>query len=63
MNKLLFIFLIVIFSFCSCEKSTNNCSNLIQGASIVNFPMDSYGINEIEVFDDELQINVTYGGG
>ena len=25
--------------------------------------MDLYGVNEIEVFDDELQINVTYGGG
>ena len=63
MQKLLFIFLFVIFSFCSCEKTTNNCPDLIQGASIVDFPMDLYGVNEIELFDDELQINVTYGGG
>ena len=63
MKKLLFIFLIVIFSFHSCEKTTNNCPDIIQGASIVDFPMDLYEVNEIEVFGDELQINVTYGGG
>ena len=63
MQKLLFIFLVVIFSFCSCEKTTNNCPDLIQGASIVDFPMDLYGVNELEVIGDELHINITYGGG
>lgn len=63
MKKLLFIFSYVIFSFYSCKKTTHNCPGIIQGASIVDFPMDLYEVNEIEVFGDELQINVAYGGG
>ena len=49
--------------FFSCEKQTNNCPDLIQGVSITDFPIDLYGVNEVKVVNDELQINVNYGGG
>ena len=63
MKKLLYILIFVPFAFYSCEKKTNNCPDLIQSVSIADFPMDFYGVNEIQVFDDELRINVNYGGG
>tara|TARA_Y100000385_G_scaffold223425_1_gene233548 strand:- start:3 stop:401 length:399 start_codon:yes stop_codon:yes gene_type:complete len=63
MKKLLYILIFVPFAFYSCEKTTNNCPNLIQSVSIADFPIDLYGVNEIQVFDDELRINVNYGGG
>jgi|TARA_B110000908_G_C9974218_1_gene322570 hypothetical protein len=63
MKKLLYILIFVPFAFYSCEKTTNNCPDLIQSVSIADFPMDFYGVNEIQVFDDELRINVNYGGG
>lgn len=63
MQKLFFIIPFFIFTFCSCEKTKNNCPDLIQGVSVVDFPMDLYGVNEVVVSDDELQINVNYGGG
>ena len=64
MQKLLFILLFLpLFSLYSCEKQTNNCPDLIQSVQIEDFPMDLYGVNEVEVLDDELRINVNYGGG
>ena len=63
MKKLIYILIFISFAFYSCEKTTNNCPNLIQSISIADFPMDLYGVNEVLVFDDELRINVNYGGG
>ena len=57
---LLFVF---IFCICSCDKQTSNCPSLIQNVSTSDFPMDLYGINEIEIIEDQLLINVSYGGG
>ena len=67
MNKLFFLltFLILIYSS-SCEKTANSsmsCPDLIQNVSLSDFPMDMYGINEISLVEDELFINVNYGGG
>ena len=66
MNKLFFLltFLILIYSS-SCEKTANSsmsCPDLIQNVSLSDFPMDMYGINEISLVEDELFINVNYGG-
>ena len=47
----------------SCERQTNNCLDLIQSSSIAGFPMDLYGVNDVEVIGEELHINVNYGGG
>ena len=63
MKKQLFVLIFFSFSFFSCEKTTNNCPDLIQGVSISNFSMDLYGVNEVQVFEDELRISVNYGGG
>ena len=53
--------------FCSCEKQTNitsnQCPDLIQNVITDDFPMDSYGVNKVEVIEEELHVNVTYGGG
>ena len=45
------------------ENINPNCSNVIQSASVVDFTMDLYGVNELEVIGDELHINITYVGG
>tara|TARA_B100001093_G_scaffold501722_1_gene553757 strand:- start:1915 stop:2313 length:399 start_codon:yes stop_codon:yes gene_type:complete len=63
MKKLFNILLLLPLAFFSCEKITNNCPDLITSNSISNFPMDLYGVNQVEVFYDELRINVNYGGG
>ena len=64
MKKLLYLLLfLLLFSFYSCEKQSNICPDIIQSVSIADFPMDLYGVNEVQVFDDELRINVNYGGG
>jgi len=64
MQKTLFILLFIpLFSLYSCEKQTNNCPDLIQSVPIADFPMDFYGVNEVEVLGEQLLINVTYGGG
>jgi len=48
----------------SCEKSSiNSCPDVIENVNFTDFPMDEFGVNEIEVTEDELLINVTYGGG
>ena len=48
----------------SCEKSSiNSCPDVIENVNLTDFPMDEFGVNEIEVTEDELLINVTYGGG
>ena len=56
-----------ILYFCSCEKQTNTastqCVDLIQNGIIADFPMDPYGVNEIEVIEQDLHVNVSYGGG
>tara|TARA_B100000900_G_scaffold407951_1_gene421469 strand:- start:696 stop:1097 length:402 start_codon:yes stop_codon:yes gene_type:complete len=63
MKKLLYVLIFFSFSFFSCEKTTNNCPDLIQGVSISDFSMDLYGVNEVQVFENELRISVNYGGG
>jgi len=61
---LTFLIFISILIHYSCEKSTSNsCSDLIKNVSLLDYPMDSYGINEIEVSENQLLINVSYGGG
>ena len=57
---LLFISILCVFS---CNRQTNNCPSLIPNVSTSDFPMDSYGVNEIEIVEDQLLINVSYGGG
>ena len=63
MKKQLYVLIFFSFSFFSCEKTINNCPDLIQGVSISDFSMDLYGVNEVQVFEDELRISVNYGGG
>ena len=63
MKKQLYVIIFFSFYFFSCEKTTNNCPDLIQGVSISDFSMDLYGVNEVQVFEDELRISVNYGGG
>ena len=59
-QTLLFVSMLCI---CSCDKQTSNCPSLIQNVSPSDFPMDLYGINEIEIVENQLLINVSYGGG
>ena len=63
MKKQLYVLIFFSFSFFSCEKTTNNCPDLIQGVSISDFSMDLYGVNKVQVFEDELRISINYGGG
>ena len=65
MQKVLYTFLyILLLFFVSCEKSSINfCPDVIEGVNLTDFPMDEFGVNEIELIEDELLINVTYGGG
>ena len=65
MQKILFTILCtLIFFISSCEKSSiNSCPSVIENVNLTDFPMDEYGVNEIEVIEDQLFINVTYGGG
>ena len=65
MQKITYIFLCsLIFLAVSCEKSSiNSCPDVIENVNLTNFPMDGFGVNEIEVTEDELLISVTYGGG
>ena len=44
MKKRLYVLIYFPFSFYSCEKTTNNCPDLIQGVSISDFSMDLYGV-------------------
>lgn len=61
MQRLLIVFLFVIFY--SCEKITSNCKGILQTNSIVDFQIDLFAINDVQVTEDELRINVSYGGG
>ena len=68
MKKAIHILLFAhLLYFCSCEKQTNitsnQCPDLIQNVITDDFPMDSYGVNKVEVIEEELHVNVTYGGG
>ena len=68
MKKLfLTLTLFILFIISSCEKQNNTvnttCPNLIQNVTLNDFPMDFYGVNEVEVIEEELHINVSYGGG
>jgi|TARA_B110000090_G_scaffold114209_1_gene127420 hypothetical protein len=68
MKKLfLTLTLFILFIISSCEKQNNTvnttCPNLIQNVTLNDFPMDFYGVNEVEVVGEQLLINVTYGGG
>ena len=65
MQKVLHTLLYTLFLFfVSCEKSSvNSCPYVIKDANLTDFPMDEFGVNEIEVTEDQVIINVTYGGG
>ena len=65
MQKILYTILCIQILFVSsCEKSSvNSCPNVIEDVNLTDFPMDEFGVNEIEVTEDHLFINVTYGGG
>ena len=65
MQKVLYTFLyILLLFFVSCEKSSINfCPNVIEGFNLTDFPMDEYGVNQIDMTKNQLLINVTYGGG
>ena len=65
MLKIIYTFLFsLILLAVSCEKSSiNSCPDVIENVNLTDFPMDEFGVNEIEVTEDELLINVTYGGG
>ena len=65
-KPLLILLLFSLFFTSSCEKesnSINSCPDLIQNVNLEDFPMDIYGINEIVLDENELFINVNYGGG
>ena len=65
-KSLLILIFPPLFFFSSCEKesnSINSCPDLIQNVNLGNFPMDFYGVNEILLDENELFINVNYGGG
>ena len=58
---LIFISILILYS---CEESTSNsCPDLIKNVNLLDYPMDFYGVNEIEVTGSQLLINVSYGGG
>ena len=65
MQKIIYTFLCsLILLAVSCEKSSiNSCPYVIENVNLTDFPMDDFGVNEIEVTNNELLINVTYGGG
>ena len=65
MQRIIYTFLCsLILLDVSCEKSSiNYCPDVIENVNLTDFPMDEFGVNEIEVTEDELLINVTYGGG
>ena len=65
MQRIIYTFLFsIILLAVSCEKSSiNSCPDVIENVNLTDFPMDEFGVNEIEVTEDELLINVTYGGG
>ena len=65
MQKLLYtLFCTLILFVASCEKSSvNSCPNVIEDVNLNDFPMDEYGVNQIEMIENQLLINVTYGGG
>ena len=65
MQRIVYTFLCsIIFLALSYEKSSiNSCPDVIENVNLTDFPMDEFGVNEIEVTKDELLINVTYGGG
>ena len=48
----------------SCEKSSiNSCPYVIKNSSLADFPMNEFGVNEIDLIEDQLFISVNYGGG
>jgi len=60
-TSLIFISILILYS---CEKSNSNaCPDLIKNVNLLDYPMDLYGVNEIEVTGNQLLINVSYGGG
>ena len=66
MKKLLIVFFCFCNLFFSCEEESNlfnSCPELIQDVNLVDFPMDFYAINEIELNQNKLFIDVNYGGG
>ena len=65
-QPLLILLFFSLFFTSSCEKesnSINSCPDLTQNVNLEDFPMDLYGVNEIVLDENELFINVNYGGG
>ena len=61
LTSLITTFILLLYS---CEKSnSNSCPDLIKNANLQDYPIDFYGINEVEVIENQLLINVSYGGG
>ena len=56
------LLLIFVISIGSCEKKSS-CPDAVHTNTLNEYPMDPYAINELEIIEDELQINVSYGGG
>ena len=68
MKKIFLILTIfMLFFFISCEKQNHtvniSCPDLIHNVTLNDFPMDFYGVNELEVIEEEFHVNVNYGGG
>ena len=61
LTSLIITFILIVYS---CEKSnSNSCPDLIKNVNLLDYSMDLYGINEVEVAGNQLLINVSYGGG
>jgi hypothetical protein len=55
-TSLIFISILLLYS---CEKSNSNaCPDLIKNVNLLDYPMDFYDINEVEVTGNQLLINV-----
>jgi len=54
-------FILLIYS---CKKSnSNSCPDLIKNVNLLDYPIDVYGINEVQLTGCQLLISVSYGGG
>jgi hypothetical protein len=61
LTSLITTFILMLYS---CEKSnSNSCPDLIKNVNLLDYPMDLYSINEIELIGKQLFINTSYGGG
>tara|TARA_A200000113_G_C8763355_1_gene321808 strand:+ start:227 stop:637 length:411 start_codon:yes stop_codon:yes gene_type:complete len=64
LSKHYIITCLFILFLSSCEKSSiNSCPYVIKNSSLADFPMNEFGVNEIDLIEDQLFISVNYGGG